>query len=555
MLAIYLNTIFHERFKFSPLVLLIFIFQNSIILSQVNQQWVARYVSPAIGVCESNAIAVDDSGNVYVAGVSTDSGTSSDYTIVKYNSNGIQQWEAKYNGSGNSYDFLYTICIDDSSNVYVTGSTDEGPNLDVTTIKYNSNGVQEWIRRYNGTGNWDDIAEAIALDKFNNVYIAATCWEDNITIPDKDIVILKYNTSGIVQWIKKYNGTQDGWDAVHSMVLDSVGNVYVSGYTSNGFGKAEDFITMKLDSGGSINWIATYNGPGNVLDEAVSIAMDGELNVFITGFSYGISSDKDFATVKYNTNGVQQWVARFNGSGNSIDIPVSIKTDGFGNAIVCGYTTGNAEDYTTIKYDANGNQHWVRIYDGNNADNPRDLAIDNSGNIYVTGYSSYPNTADDFLTIKYKPNGVQEWLIRYNGTGNLWDLGRAMVIDKYSNVYITGLSYGAGPSEDFATVKYSQLVSVNQISNSISDKFILYPNYPNPFNPKTVISYKLAVGGAVTLKVYNALGSNVIDLIQKRQEAGDYSIEWDASDYPSGVYYCELRVKEFIQTKRMLLIK
>lgn len=86
-------------------------------------------------------------------------------------------------------------------------------------------------------------------------------------------------------------------------------------------------------------------------------------------------------------------------------------------------------------------------------------------------------------------------------------------------------------------------------------KYELMDNYPNPFNPSTTINYELASGGFTTLKIYDILGKEVASLVNQKQDAGKYSIQWNASNLSSGVYFYQLRTNEFIQTKRLILAK
>lgn len=86
-------------------------------------------------------------------------------------------------------------------------------------------------------------------------------------------------------------------------------------------------------------------------------------------------------------------------------------------------------------------------------------------------------------------------------------------------------------------------------------KYELQDNYPNPFNPATTIKYELPVSGFTSLKIYDILGKEVAKLIDEKQEAGRYSVQWNASNYPSGVYFYTLQTDNFIQTKRMILTK
>lgn len=96
---------------------------------------------------------------------------------------------------------------------------------------------------------------------------------------------------------------------------------------------------------------------------------------------------------------------------------------------------------------------------------------------------------------------------------------------------------------------------LTEIPDVIKYKYELNDNYPNPFNPSTNISYELAAGGFTTLKIYDILGKEVASLVNEKQNAGSYIVQWNASSFSSGVYFYKLQTNGFIQTKRMILTK
>ena len=115
------------------------------------------------------------------------------------------------------------------------------------------------------------------------------------------------------EWVSIYNGPGNNYDEAHSIAVDGLGNVYVTGASKTGTGAGtEDFTTIKYDVAGVEQWVSRYNGPGNGYDEAFDIAVDDSGNVYVTGFSLGIGTGYDYATVKYNSAGVQQWASRYN---------------------------------------------------------------------------------------------------------------------------------------------------------------------------------------------------------------------------------------------------
>jgi len=205
-------------------------------------------------------------------------------------------------------------------------------------------------------------------------------------------------------------------------------------------------------------WVRTYNGPGNLDDQARDLAGDHNGNVYVTGSSYGSGSDYDYATIKYYPNGDTAWVRRWNGPGNGSDQASALVLDDRGNVYVTGSCNADSlgADFTTIKYYPDGETAWVRTYNGpdSNSDIAVALKVDVSGNVYVSGYSFYDSTNADYLTVKYDSSGIQLWTRRYNGTGNLPDLVRAMSLDSFGNIYVTGTSYDWTTFKDYATIKY-----------------------------------------------------------------------------------------------------
>ena len=400
------------------IIAVIFFVSISTINAQVTQVWVTRYNGPGNGNDIARSIAVDGSGNVYVTGYSWGgSGTGQDYATIKYNSAGVQQWLQRYNGPLSSDDEARSIAVDGSGNVYVTGYS-LGSGNDYATIKYNSSGVQQWVTRYNGgPGNGADDARSIAVDGSGNVYVTGS--SVGLGTSD-DYATIKYNSSGVEQWASEYNGPGNLGDYAQSIAVDGSGNVYVTGRSYGGSGTNTDYATIKYNSSGVQQWLQRYNGPTSNYDAATSLAVDGSGNVYVTGYSEGSGTVEDYATVKYNSSGVQQWVSRYNGPGNGADDAHSIAVDGSGNVYVTGRSYGGSgtnTDCATLKYNSSGVQQWVSRYNGpgNGDDYAYSIAVDGSGNVYVTGMSLYSGTADyDYATIKYNSSGVEQWAGIYN---------------------------------------------------------------------------------------------------------------------------------------------
>lgn len=516
---------------------------------QVIEEWRASYVGPGSGDFMTS-MALDTFGNIYVTGSSRNTINSSDWATVKYTSTGTQQWVARYNGLPNRGATAFSVAADRFGNAYVTGL---GPDGRTTTIKYNSSGVQNWVAKFYGPypQAMDIGFPSLAVDNYANIYVAACAdWGVPTTY---DYTIIKYDSSGIQQWVRTYSGPGYGnrtIDQPRRIVLDNSGNIYVTGF-SMGDTTNNDIATLKYNSSGVQQWVVRYNGPANLGDSANSLAVDSYGNVYITGASCGTgNTGYDYITIKYNSNGVQQWASRYNGAGNGEDVATSIGLDNSGNVYVTGHTDTRSPyywDIATIKYSSSGIQQWVAIYNNGSQDFGYSLSIDNNGYIYVLG-STAPILRTHMAMIKYSSSGVHQWSyvtsINENGESPV-----AIAVDSSDNVYV------AGGDGHYLTLKYSQIAGIIPVSNELPDVYRLYQNYPNPFNPKTKINYQLPISNYVKLVVYNVLGNEIATLVNEKQTAGTYEVEWDGSNFASGVYFYRLTTDNYTETKKMLMIK
>jgi uncharacterized delta-60 repeat protein len=354
------------------------------------------------------SITVDVDGNVYVTGESYGSG---DYDIatVKYNSVGVQQWAVRYNGPANGADGSSAITVDTSGNVYITGYSDGDASPafrqdDYVTIKYNSSGTADWVIRYNGPGNFHDTPNAIAVDKNNNVYVTGGSSGVGTRY---DYATIKYDYTGNQLWVESYNGPANFDDIANAIVVDDSGNVFVTGSSDGTSLDNSDFATIKYNTDGMQLWLARYDGPGGA-DDAYSMALDGNGSLYVTGESKNpvVQTTYDYLTIRYNeVNGDSLWTARYNGPAGGNDIPLSVIQGNSGNVYVTGYSDGggSGNDYATLKYNNTGQEEWLIRFNGagNGSDIANTVRVDTMGNVYVTGSSFGNGTANDIVTIKY----------------------------------------------------------------------------------------------------------------------------------------------------------
>lgn len=450
-----------RKYYFAVLLIL---FEIGFIISPVSclaQIWVRRYNGPGGDDDVARDVAIDGSGNIYVTGYSYGSSKDVDYTTIKYDSSGNTIWVKRYNGPSNGDDWAHAIAVDKNGNVYVTGnSMGLNTDYDYATVKYNSVGDMIWVKRYDGSENDLDRINDIAVDRGGNVYVTGSCLNSGTGF---DYVTIKYSPTGGIIWVRKYNGSGNGSDAAHSIAIDDSGNVYVTGESEGSF-TGTDYATIKYNSFGKVIWVRRYNGVDDSIDVAEDITVDDKGNVYVTGYSYSPGKDWDYATIKYDPSGNIKWARRYNGPGNYIDAAQAIAVDKNGYIYVTGVSFGlnTDRDFATIKYDSTGDIVWIRRYNGpgNDIDVANAISVDENGGIYVTGESYGLNTGRDFATIKYTQSGDVVWVKRYNGPGNGDDEAQAISIDKRGYIYVVGSSVGLDGFSDFTTIKYSTLDSV-----------------------------------------------------------------------------------------------
>jgi hypothetical protein len=401
-------------------------------------------------------IAVDGSGNVVVAGRSIGGiSTSADFVTIKYTGAGVPLWTNFYNGPDNGGDFVRAMAVDRNGNVFVTGASWTGGAEDFATIKYSAAGAPLWTRRYSG-GNGHDSPASLAVDGSGNVIVTGSSADGLGSLTSK------YSGLGAVLWsIRSDNSPRD-------VAIDRNDNVIITGYS----GAGGDFLTIKYSAAGVPLWTNRYNGPANETDAATAIVVDANADVIVTGSSYGNDRSNpidarydDYATIKYSAAGVPLWTNRYNGPANDYDRPWAMAVDGSGNVFVTGDSgitdhTSVSYDFATVAYSAGGTPLWTNRYSAtpDSHDRARAIAVDGGGNVFVGGSSPGSNGFDDYTIIKYSGAGIPLWTNRYNGAGNRHDGIGAIAVDTSGTLFATGTSSDGTNYQDITyystTIKY-----------------------------------------------------------------------------------------------------
>ncbi|MBE2256610.1 MAG: T9SS type A sorting domain-containing protein [Ignavibacteria bacterium] len=523
----------------------------------VTQEWIAKYSGPLMGFSFCQDMVLDSVGNVYIVGTSKGVNTDYDIITIKYNSNGVLLWDARYNGNNNTYDVATDIEIDRNGNLYVTGLIQDTNGRKLVTIKYDNDGIQQWITTYD-TGS---IGNSFKIKTCNsgNIYISG----DFRDLSEKQkLITLKYNSNGNLEWSKIFDRTNNnGQNSFGDIDLDKSGNVYITSTSNTGL-YDYNATTIKYDPFGNIAWVVDYDNPLFYLNISKEIKIDKYNNVFITGWTDFNNENTNFFTIKYDSNGVNQWICLYDKTFERNERAFNLMIDTNGNAYVIGesWSKESYYDIVTIRYGQTGNENWVNKYSTmkDQSEWPTGITIDKNNDVYVIGtVGNISEDNRDFVTIKYSSDGNLKWIKKFTNNDNIWGKPKKILTDEVGNIFIAGNidSNGSSETSNIVLIKYSQSVGIQNLSNEIPNKFLLMQNYPNPFNPSTTIKFDIQKQGFVTLKVYDMLGKEVSTLVNESLSPGTYKADFTAEGLTSGVYFYRLITDDFSDVKRMLLIK
>lgn len=330
------------------------------------------------------------------------------------------------------------------------------------------------------------------------------------------------------------------------------GGMVMSGW-ANFYSGQNQFYLVKVDSGGTLQWSRSYGGPLDDAAAEVRQLPDSGYAVLGSALSYG-AGGYDVYFIRTNSVGDTLWTRTYGGPGDDWGDTFQPTADGgfLILAMTRSFGTGvpNANVYL-IRTDASGDTLWTRIIDNGGDDYLYSLTKTSDG-----GYISCGSSMDSLWIVKLNDNENVQWETSYQiGTNEF----ATWIRETLDGGFIVSGGVKLGPS---ASPLYLFLMKLGY-PTGISDNppittrgFRLLQNYPNPFNPTTTIRFTVPKSAFVRLEVFNILGEKVKKLFEGYKAPGNYKIQFDGENLPSGVYFYRLQIDGvFKKVRKMMLLR
>ncbi len=482
--------------------------------------------------------------------------------------------------------------------------------LTVSTAVAQNAGDILWTGLYGGS----ETEKAYCVQQTDDGSYIVAGYTNSFGIGNRDYYLIKMNTDGDTLWTRTYGGNDDEWGRSVQQTED--GGFIIGGYVGNIWDENYDFYLVKTDSNGDELWSRTYDCSD--IDQAYCVQQTSDGGYIIGGrtgiYEFSKGYMYDVYLVKTDADGDTVWTSTFGESDVCEWIESVCQTDdgGFVATGICNYVNYETADVLLIKIDADGDSLWAHTYDSGE-DNDRGYSIEQTtdGGLIIGGmiggsavYKGYLLKTDAEGNELWSRTYAYQWssrnkiksvrqtldggyiaaahlvdfygiycecdayFIKTDDMGNIiWE---TVYVDSFHQItmesiwqnddgsYIScgtyiGSPQGPGGFDIFVVKLAGSLMGIE--SDPTPSQFALNGNCPNPFSSQTSICFNIPEAGHVDLEVYNVLGRKVETLVDDYMQAGSHNLNWDASSFPRGIYFCRLVAGDISETRRMMLIE
>lgn len=619
-----------------------------------NQRWIDLYDGPAMDYDAGRDVTISEDGSVYVAGESRGTGgnwaAQDDFVTIQFTRDGVRQWVRRYNGPAGGYDQGVHCILDRAMNLTVAGRSERATNEnDIAVVRYDRLGTEQWVTRYNGDGSSHALPTAVSTDANGNIYLLGLSSRSGSWY---DMALCKFDRDGVLHWSKTFELTPGGYDGFSFLAVDHEGSVVVCGECDAPNSLYRDIVTIKFDSTGNQLWVRTYNSPANSWDSPTGMQVDYQGNIIVVGRT----ASNSIIVIKYDRSGNELWKYGSTISGSPVLGPV---VDKIGNTYSLLSQDGSQGGVLLLMHSARGELCWTadwRVPQSSML--PMDIAVDRFGFVFLLSKLSSSGSPDVITVTKFSPLGRLLWTATEEPpTGAQWGFSHRLLVDEAGRCVAAGSSWSYPPAttrlemlalddkgqkrwsssgsigeggvftiqhlrglsnggyevtatidgRELAVVQYAddghrlgihslplsvftpsiQMTAINpfgemvlagtrwgpwwstavvlrvggfSVAGEVVPPFMagtvrLEQNFPNPFNHSTLIHFALSMAARTTVSVHNSLGQTVSRLIDDDLPSGEHNIVWDARGMASGVYVVVVKAGAGQAAKKAMLLR
>ena len=440
------------------------------------------------------------------------------------------------------YEYGYCITKDSSENIIISGAYQDTTvgNCDILVLKCAPTGDTIWHRQYDRYPI--DFAVDLATEQNGNIIIASHHNEYSSEIPG----LAKFSPDGETLWTRTYSKLE--YYIIRGIVLDPFNNILACGASLD---SPYTFIS-KFDTSGNLVWLRFYDWGRNGWQDFTDIVLDTTGNIIITGLLGATLDRGDLLIAKFNSNGDSIWTKRFS-TGRWITYGKKITLDNRENIIASGIDTDGSMSYdcVIVKYSVTGSILWSRILNFQELDYNTGITIDRNDNIFISGDCGLPDQFDYFL-VKFSPLGETLWTSFYNGGYD--DNSGGITIDRQGNPIISGSSSN-GANYDVVTIKYQGSSGIEE-HTPFEAKAILggLEIYPNPAKAVIRVRVPLSKKDATAIKIFDVSGKLIKEIATPGSQPRNYGMgetKISLKGINPGIYFLQLgtEVKKFLVVK------